>query len=208
MATGSRPDSIFYGVYDKYVGDARTKPEVYGYWILVVGLLAVLSGSGLFVIGQVAAVGLSAVAVRQWAIVLGASGGVGLLLGSVLQLPLRRRAIRMAVAGAVCSLTMIGVFAGIYPEDWGLETTTSLLVGVGYVGGLTVVALMAALIPVVTGRRSLLLDEEEIEPLAWTIEEEEEQEENISAVMSGEEPCDGVFAVLPRNGGRGRRFVE
>ncbi|WP_247375937.1 DUF1508 domain-containing protein [Halorientalis brevis] len=207
MATGSQPDSIFYGVYDKYVGEARTKPEVYGYWILVLGLLAVVGGVGLFLTGRAVDVGVSAAALRKWAIGLGASGGVGLLLGSVLQLPLRRQAITVAVAGAVCSLVATLVFVQIYPEAWAFGTTTeSVAVVVAYVGGLGVVALVAALVPVVTGRRSLLLAEEPIETLAWTAEDDTDP--NVSAVLHGEETRDGVFAVFRGETGWRWWFVE
>ena len=37
MATGSQPDSVSYGLDDEYIGEARTKPEVSGYWILESG---------------------------------------------------------------------------------------------------------------------------------------------------------------------------
>lgn len=203
MATGSQPDSVFYGVYNEYVGEARTKPEVYGYWILVVGLLAVLVGIGLFLVD----LAVSSISIRDWAIGFGAGGGVGLLLGSVLQLPLRRRAISVAVAGAVCSLIATLVFVQIYPEAWGLGTTfESLAVVVGYAGGVSLVALVAALVPVVTGRRSLLLAEEPIEKLAWTAETDKDT--NVSAVLHGEATRDGVFALFPDDAGWRWWFVE
>lgn len=206
MATGSQPDSVFYGVYDKYVGEARTKPEVYGYWILVCGLVAVVLGVALALLGQVVDLGVSAVVVREWAFALGASGGVGLLLGLVFQVPLRQRAVYVAVVAACCSLASTGVFVRIYPEAWGLGTTAGLLVVVGYVGGLSVVALVAALVPVLTGRRSLLLAEESVEKLAWSVEADEEP--NVSAVLHGEETRDGVFAVFPAETGWRWWFVE
>ena len=37
MTTESQPDSVSYGLDDEYIGEARTKPEVSGYWILESG---------------------------------------------------------------------------------------------------------------------------------------------------------------------------
>jgi uncharacterized protein YegP (UPF0339 family) len=203
MAMGSQPDSVFYGLYDAYVGEARTKPEVYGYWVLVCGLLAVLAGVGIFLVD----LGVATVSLDNWAIGVGASGGVGLLLGSVLQLPLRRRAVSVAVAGGVCSLLAVLVFVQVYPEGWDLgRTVESLAVVVGYVGGLSLVAAVAALVPVLTGRRSLLLPEESVEKLAWTAGDDEA--ENVSAVLHGEAVRDGVFAVFPDDSGWRWWFVE
>jgi uncharacterized protein YegP (UPF0339 family) len=208
MATGSQPDSVFYGAYDKYVGEARTKPQVYGYWVLVVGLLAVLVGVLVFLLGTVVSLGLSTTRLNEISIALGAAGGIFLLLGSVLQLPLRRRAVYVAVLGAVLALGATGLFVRINPERWGFGTNTvSLAVVVGYAGGLSVVALVAALVPVVTGRRPLLLEEEPADELAWVVDEEDERRE-VSEVLLGESTRDGVFAVFPSDGGWRWRFVE
>lgn len=201
MATGSKPDNVFYGLYDKYVGEPETKPEVYGYWLLLVGLGGVLGGVGLWLLGQ---------GTREWAALLGASGTVVVLLGLVLQLPLRKRGIDVAVGSALCSLTMVGVFGQLYPDAWAVgESILSLLAAVGYLGGVTMIVLVGALVPILTGRKSLLLAEESVEPLAWTVEQaEEEPEENTSAVMLGEASRDGVFAVFPTTTGWGWRYVE
>ena len=104
MATGSQPDSVFYGLYDEYMGEARTKPEVYGYWVLVIGLLAVLAGVVVFATGRTGLLGLGPVAVTELALVFVAAGGPLFLLGAILQLPLRRRAVPVAVLGALASV--------------------------------------------------------------------------------------------------------
>jgi len=209
MATGSRPDSIFYGMYDEYVGEARTKPEVYGYWILVLGLIAALAGVGLFLLDEAVNTGLSQVWVFELTVVLGAVGGVGLLLGSVLQLPLRRRAIHVAVVGSVLSVAAAGLFMRLYPRAWDLGSNLeSLAVVVGYAGGVTVVALVAALIPVLTGRRGMLVDEESPDELAWVEEDDAVSPHQVSTVMAGEATRDGVFAVFPSDSGWRWWFVE
>jgi len=208
MATGSRPDSVFYGVYDKYVGEARTKPQVYGYWVFVLGLLSAIAAGGVLAVGTAVDLGLAPLALEEIVVVLGGCAGIGLLLGAVLQLPLRRRAIYVAVLGSVASLAAVGFFFRLYPRSWNLATTPSRAVAAAYVGGLGVVAVVAALIPVVTGRRSLLLDEEPAETLSWMVDEEATASGSASAVMLGEATRDGVFAVFPSDGGWRWWFVE
>ena len=208
MATGSRPDSVFYGVYDKYVGEARTKPQVYGYWVFVLGLLAAIAAAGVTAVGLSVDVGVPAAALEEIVIVLAGCAAVGLLLGAVLQLPLRRRAVYTAVLGSVISLASLGFFFRLYPRGWALSNAASQGVAAAYIAGLGIVAVVAALIPVVTGRRSLLLDEESAEELAWVAEEESEATGSTSAVMLGEATRDGVFAVFPSQGGWRWWFVE
>jgi len=147
MATGSRPDSVFYGVYDKYVGEARTKPQVYGYWVFVLGLLAAIAAAGVFAIGSSVDLGVAPAALEEIVIVLAGCAGIGLLLGAVLQLPLRRRAVYVAVLGSIVSLAALGFFFRLYPRGWTLSNAASQGVAVAYIGGLAVVAIVAALIP-------------------------------------------------------------
>jgi uncharacterized protein YegP (UPF0339 family) len=209
MATGSQPDSVFYGFYDKYVGDAGTKPEVYGYWAVSIGLLAVLVAAVVFLVEETFALGLPAATVRQAVVAAGAVGVVVLLLGLVLQLPLRRRAVYVAVLGAAVSLLAVGQFVRIYPGAWELGGTGgSLLATAGYLGGLAVLVLVAALVPVATGRRPLLLPEESADAWAWVPRGAEAEDHEVSDVLLGEATRDGVFAVFPSNGGWRWRFVE
>jgi hypothetical protein len=207
MATGSRPDSVFYGVYDKYVGEARTKPQVYGYWVFVLGLLAAIAAGVVTALGFTVDLGVQPATLEATVLVLAGCAGIGLLLGAVLQLPLRRRAVYAAVLGSLVSLAALGVFFRLYPQGWTLSNLASQAVAASYVGGLAVVAIVAALIPVVTGRRSLLLEEEPAEELAWMAEEPEETG-STSAVLLGEATRDGVFAVFPSDGGWRWWFVE
>ena len=207
MATGSRPDSVFYGVYDKYVGEARTKPQVYGYWVFVLGLLAAIAAGVVTALGFTVELGVRPATLEAVVFVLAGCAGIGLLLGAVLQLPLRRRAVYVAVLASLVSLASLGVFFRLYPRGWALTNLPSQAVAVAYVGGLGIVAVVAALIPVVTGRRSLLLDEESAEALAW-MDEDEDVTRSASAVMLGEATRDGVFAVFPSEGGWRWWFVE
>jgi uncharacterized protein YegP (UPF0339 family) len=206
MATGSQPDSVFYGLYDEYMGEARTKPEVYGYWVLVVGLLVVLSGAGVFAAGRAGLLDLSRVAVTELALALGAAGIPVFLLGTVLQLPLRRRAVPVAVLGALASVAAVGYFLRIYPGRWGVGTTEGQLFLAGYGGGLALLALVAALVPVLTGRRCYALSDEEAAAMGWVVEDDTET--RVSDVLVGEADRDGVFAVFPGESGWRWWFVE
>jgi len=207
MATGSRPDSIFYGAYDEYVGDPRTKPEVYGYWVLLLGFLTALLGVLLAVAGDVTGL-LPVTRATELGVVLGSVGIVGLLLGTVLQLPLRRRGVWFAVAGAVVAVGAAIAFVRFPPVGRNLlSTPSSLVVFACYAGGISIVVLVAALLPVATGRRPLLLPEEPVETLAWPDEKEDDQHE-VSEVLLGEATRDGVFAVFPGDGGWRWWFVE
>jgi uncharacterized protein YegP (UPF0339 family) len=198
---------VFYGVYDKYVGEARTKPQVYGYWVFVLGLFAAIVAGVVTALGFTVDLGVQPATLEATVLVLAGCAGIGLLLGAVLQLPLRRRAVYAAVLGSLVSLAALGVFFRLYPQGWTLSNLASQAVAASYVGGLAVVAIVAALIPVVTGRRSLLLEEEPAEELAWMAEEPEETG-STSAVLLGEATRDGVFAVFPSDGGWRWWFVE
>ncbi|AQL42213.1 hypothetical protein BV210_05570 [Halorientalis sp. IM1011] len=206
MATGSQPDSVFYGLYDEYMGEARTKPEVYGYWVLVIGLLAVLAGVVVFATGRTGLLGLGPVAVTELALVFVAAGGPLFLLGAILQLPLRRRAVPVAVLGALASVATVGYFLQIYPNQWGVGRTEGQLFLAGYGGGLALLALVAALVPVVTGRRSYFLADEAASAQGWVVEDETET--RVSDVLVGEADRDGVFAVFPGESGWHWWFVE
>ncbi|WP_424019863.1 DUF1508 domain-containing protein [Halorientalis pallida] len=206
MATGSQPDSAFYGFYDQYMGEARTKPEVYGYWILVIGLVAILAGVGVFAAGRTGLLGLSPAAVTELTLILAAAGFPVFLLGTVLQLPLRRRAVPVAVLGALVSVATVGYFLQIYPGQWGIGRTEGQLFLAGYGGGLALLALVAALVPVVTGRRSYFLTDEDAAAMGWVVEDETEA--RVSDVLVGEADRDGVFAVFPGESGWHWWFVE
>lgn len=208
MATGSRSDDVFFGVYDEYVGQPRTKSVVYGYWLVALGVLAVVGGGVAFAVGNWVTGGLTPLAGREYAFVFGAAGVDLVILGLVLQLPLRRRAVVVAVAGAVLALAATGYFLQVYPRGWGPELTTAAsLVAGGYAAGVGVVVLVAALVPVVTGRQCLLLDEEPMPALARP-DEDDEAEADHSAVLLGEDTRDGVFAVFPSDDGWRWWFVE
>ncbi|SDF19990.1 DUF1508 domain-containing protein [Halorientalis regularis] len=206
MATGSQPDSAFYGFYDEYMGEAQTKPEVYGYWILVLGLVAILAAAGVFAAGRTGLLGLSPAALTELTLILAAAGFPVFLLGTVLQLPLRRRAVPVAVLGALVSVAAVGYFLQIYPGQWGVGKTQGQLFLAGYGSGLALLALVAALVPVVTGRRSYLLADEDAAAMGWVVEDETEA--RVSDVLVGEADRDGVFAVFPGESGWHWWFVE
>ena len=204
MATGSQPDSVSYGLYDEYIGEPRTKPEVYGYWVLVVGLVAVLAGAGVLVTGRTGVLPLSRVAVTELVLALGAAGVPLFVLGTVLQLPLRRRAVPVAVLGSLVSVGAVGYFFRAYPGRLG--TTDGQLFFAGYGGGLALLALVAALVPVLTGRRGYFLPDEDVAAMGWVVEAETET--RVSDVLVGNADRDGVFAVFPGESGWHWWFVE
>lgn len=168
--------------YDKYVGEAVSKREVYGYWIFVlgyaigvIGVLVYLLGSG----GEDASF-----LIRESAIVLSAPGLALSLLGIVLQLPVRRGAVWAAVASAVVAILSVVWFASVYPQNWlGPDSPQRTIIAV-YILGIGVVAGVAVLVPVLTGERGYFLSRD--------------FESDSEAIMMGEAERGGLFAVFRR----------
>lgn len=170
-------------LYDKYVGEAESRREVYAYWTFIAGYVFGITGVLLFIGNPLAQTSTTFYQIREVAIVLASFGLMLSLLGIVLQLPLRQLGIRAALGGAVIGLSGIGYFVSVYPQDWlGQANRTVIAV---YLLGVGLIAGVASLVPVLTGERSFLLEN--------GLEDEEHD------ILVGEALRGGLFAVYRRN---------
>ncbi|MGM0591521.1 MAG: DUF1508 domain-containing protein [Halobacteriota archaeon] len=180
------PHRRLFELYDKYVGEAENRREVYGYWLFILGYVVGIAGVIVYIATPPTGEMPFFFEIREIAIVLAAFGLMVGILGIVLQMPLSQLGVYAAVCGGVIALFSIGYFTTIYPQDWlrtgaaGSNRTVIVLylVGVGLVAG------VAALVPVLTGERSFLL-ERGFEP--------------DERFLIGDERRGGLFAVYRRN---------
>ncbi|MEF8789726.1 MAG: YegP family protein [Haloarculaceae archaeon] len=148
------------GIYTEYVGEPEDRTTVYGYWLYVVayglGLLAIVA----FVAGSELLPGRPFL-VREVAIAMGGLAGLLLLLGIVLQMPIRPGGRYVALVGTVVALIGLGLFVSAYPRNWAggpADQTTTVLVAYG--AGLAVLIGVVAFAPLATSKRSLLFTAE------------------------------------------------
>ena len=168
--------------YDKYVGEAASRREVYGYWAFVLGYVVAISGVLVYLLGPGAPDSPLFLQIREAAIVLSALGLSFAMLGIAFQLPVSTLGVRAAVVGALISLVGLGWFVTVYPDNWlGPESPQRTVIAV-YVAGVGLMAGVAVLVPVLTGERSFLSDRDA-----------------EHAIMAGEADRGGLFAVYRRN---------
>jgi len=160
MATESASGGTAYGgrlfeLYTKYVSEPESKKDVYGYTLLVTGYLLALIGMFVYLVGQ-AITGEDAVfLIREIGGVPAATGLVVTLLGIVLMLPVTRRAIAVAMVGAIVALGAVGGFIAYYPNRWfAAQQGYSTEVVIAYGAGTAIIAGVVIMVPVVTGKRS------------------------------------------------------
>jgi len=168
--------------YDKYVGEAVSRREVYGYWTFVLGYAIGILGVLVYLLGP----GGDDVffLIREIAIVLSAIGLALSLLGIVLQLPVRQQAVYAAVAGAALALLAVAYFTTAYPQNWLGPTSPQRTIIAAYILGVGVIAGVAVLVPVLTGERGYLLNSD--------------LGTDSQAIMVGEAERGGLFAVFRR----------
>ncbi len=175
-----------YRLYTQYVGEPRSKKDVYGYWVLLVGYLLALLGILTFLFGPTTQIDPGAFLFRKIAYTLVALGLPFGLLGIVLMLPVRGWGIVTAVIGVLVSVGAVYLFTTLYPESWALTASGLVWIDVAvYALGVGLVAAVAALVPVVTGERSALVETPS-----------PEAEEGQPEIMLGETDRDGVYAVF------------
>ncbi len=182
-----------FSLYERYVGEPDSTTDVYGYWTFIVGALIGLGGVLLFVTGW-AVVQDAFPDSREWAITSGIAA-LGLpvaLLGLVMLLPVRRSGLQAAIAGT--GLAVVGVFAYIaaYPAYWrfgegAMEVTIGIIAV--YTVGVGLIAAIAALVPLVTGREARFVQEE--------LSENRDQ----PPIMVGAAERGAVFSVYPVTAG-------
>ncbi|MFC6717363.1 DUF1508 domain-containing protein [Natrialbaceae archaeon GCM10025810] len=154
----SLPKKLF-RLYEHYVGEPDSESDVWGYWIFIFGYLVGAAGLGAFIVGYAGTVD-SYFHIR----VSGVAAAAGLafcLFGLVLMLPVRKRAIQAGAVGLVVALAGVVAFAIVYPYNWrdmgaGLEVEVIAI----YSAGIAIIAGVTALVPVVTGRKGMFVEEE------------------------------------------------
>ncbi|WIV66384.1 DUF1508 domain-containing protein [Natrialbaceae archaeon AArc-T1-2] len=151
-------DKLF-RLYEHYVGEPDSAKDVYGYWLFIVGYVVGAAGVFTFVVGYAAEVD-SFFHIRVSAVTAAAGLSIG-LFGIVLMLPVRRRGIQAGVVGLLVALVGVGSFGVVYPSDWrGHGADYSVEVIMIYTTGLVIIAGVTALVPVVTGRKGMFVEEE------------------------------------------------
>ncbi len=146
-------------LYERYVGEPDSKKDVYGYWLFICGYLIGAAGVFTFVVGY-AGEADSYTLIRVSG--LAAATGLALcLFGIVLMLPVRKRGIQAGGVGLIVSLLGVGFFGYAYPYNWReLGADYSVEVITVYTTGIAIIAGVTALVPVLTGRKGMFVEEE------------------------------------------------
>ncbi|NHN47538.1 DUF1508 domain-containing protein [Halostella sp. JP-L12] len=143
------------------MGEPDSKKDVYGYWLFIVGYLVSFAGIGLFLSGLPNS-GVDGVNVFYWrlSVTLAAVGMPLAMLGIVLLLPVRWRGVQVTLVGAAVSGAGVLGFIYAYPQHWRSGANyTSEIVAV-YTVGIAVMAGVAVLVPVVTGKQGMFVEDE------------------------------------------------
>jgi len=133
--------------YRDRIAEPTTNDEVYGYWVFVFGILLGVLGILLFLTSDVT----TATTTGKSGIALAAISLVLLMIGPVIRLPLRPTANRIAYAGGVVALLGVVGFLVAYP-GWRASGLAVPVISV-FALGLVLIAVGAALIPVIGGTR-------------------------------------------------------
>jgi uncharacterized protein YegP (UPF0339 family) len=140
-------------VYRSYVGEPAGSAEVYGYWLYLLAYVVGMAGFVIYLVG-IQEYSELLFTVREVAAVLVGAGALFLLLGIVLQLPITRAAVALALLGLLVGLGALVGFTFVYPESWNRSGAgLSALVVLGYGVGFLMVSGVTALVPVVTGKK-------------------------------------------------------
>lgn len=135
--------------YRAHIGTPRTPSEVYGYWVVVLGLLLGLVGIGTFLWGSTHQWGTAPFwFFREWGIVFAALGLPILLVGVTVRLPLQPAAVAIAGIGASIAVIAVAVFVVLYPTAWTVATP-SLAPILTYTAGILLLGASVTLVPLV-----------------------------------------------------------
>ncbi|WP_435360910.1 DUF1508 domain-containing protein [Haloarchaeobius sp. DFWS5] len=161
ISTHTDVRNTLFGLYERYVGEPESTREVYGYWIFIAGYLVGIGGVLFYLLVPGMMAGDQFVLQEvAWSI---AAVGLSLgLFGIVLLLPVRRRAIQASVVGLAIALVGVVLFTTVYPRNWGPDGVVdqSPMVIATYVTGNAILAGVTALVPVLTGRKGMFVEEE------------------------------------------------
>lgn len=172
-------NNSLFRLYEQYVGEADSAKDVYGYWVFIVGYLSGMLGVLIYILGPAQASGQQFL-LREISITI-ASGGLAVaLFGIVLLLPVRQRGIQASVVGLAIALGGVTWFVLAYPGSWAPNQGNPAVMAV-YAVGCGSLAGITALVPVLTGERAMLVENEGID--------------EHPPIMLGEAEEDAMFAV-------------
>ena len=172
-------------LYEQYVGEADSAKDVYGYWVFIVGYLSGMLGVIIYILGPAQSAGRE-LFLREVSFTIAAGGLAIGLFGIVLLLPVRERGIQVSVVGLAVALGGVTWFVLAYPGNWEINQGNPIVMGV-YALGCAMLAGITALVPVLTGQRGMLVEEEGIS--------------EHPDIMLGESMEDAMFAVHRNDAG-------
>ncbi|SDR17389.1 DUF1508 domain-containing protein [Natronobacterium texcoconense] len=181
MSAPSEIHRSLYRLYERYVGEPDSGKDVYGYWLFILGYAIGAAGIVAFIVGYG-----GNIAETEMIHISGVTASVGLalcLFGIGLMLPVRKRGIQASVVGLMISLVGVAMFGVAYPQDWrerGMQLDVEVISV--YAAGIAIIAGVAVLVPVLTGRKGMF------------VEEEKESEE--APILTGNALEDAQFAVF------------
>ncbi len=185
MSTSDIEGGQLFQLYARYVGEPESKKDVWGYWLFLIGAVVSFVGVALFLVFRPSE---TETLIRGVALALAAAGLPLGLLGIVLLLPLKRFSAWLTVLGGLVSLGAVGFFIWAYPTHWPPITSPgtvdySTQIIATYSGGIGLMVLIAILVPIITGEKSLFLSPEY------------EREDEHPPVAVGESVRGGMFSV-------------
>ena len=158
MSDTSSSEGLLYRLYAKYVGEPRSRTDAYGFWIFILGYVLGTLGILGFIL-QVASGPPTQPLVLEASFLLAALALPLALTGVGLVLPIRRQGIQVAALGTAIAVVGVVWFSTLYPQSWSARNPDVGVMGL-YGIGVAIVAGVVALIPVVTGERSALIETE------------------------------------------------
>jgi hypothetical protein len=133
-------------LYSTRIGTPRSPAEVYGYWLVVLGLVAAVAGVGVFLAGSTAQRGVPAYwALREVGIVLVASSLPLAVFGVTLRLPLQPAAAAVGAFGALVCAAAVVWFVALYPFAWTFAGPQLPILT--YTGGIVLLGSAVTLVP-------------------------------------------------------------
>ncbi|MFC4543394.1 DUF1508 domain-containing protein [Halosolutus amylolyticus] len=161
MSFNSDLHQNLFRLYEHYVGEPDSKKDVYGYWLFILGYIVGFAGVFTFVVGYTIVEGSAKETPIRWGGVAAASGLSLCLFGIGLMLPVRKRGIQASIVGLLISLSGVVLYGILYPDNWrqrGMEVDVEVIAV--YTIGIAIIAGVTALVPVLTGRKGMWVEEE------------------------------------------------
>lgn len=161
MSNASIRGGFLFSLYEQYIGEPKSKKQVYGYWLFITGYVLGFAGILLFV-AELWQAGEPNWFLRAAGVSLAAGGLPLAMFGIVLLLPVRERGIHATLVGL--GVTFFGVLAFhlAYPSNWWVDSApdySGIVVAI-YSVGLAIVAGVIVLVPILTGKEGMLVEDE------------------------------------------------